>query len=394
MRVGRRALTAGAALLALGGASAAQPMQPYTIVGDAIPQSLTGQPGDAALAADYAKVFGTSAARDTPELVLVLVNVAKALAAFQETIVTPRTAFDELDLPYAEWFIAEGTLDLASVPPEGVFYNRMSASSHTRGHRYAAELTGGILAWLEAHGRRVVNNGRALSLEISKMAQYAELSRRGIRVPYTIAAVGRDALLAAAKRMPGRFITKHNRAGKGLGVKLFDGVDALEAHVQSDAFEPSVDGITLIQEYIAAPQPFITRVEFVGGRFLYTVRVDTSLGFELCPADVCQVGDAFCPVGESAPATTAPRFTIIDGFSHPIVERYARFIADNGIGIAGIEFITDREGELWTYDVNTNTNYNPDAEKAAGKHGMRAIARYLGDELRRIERTQSETMLA
>ena len=27
----------------------------------------------------------------------------------------------------------------------------------------------------------------------------------------------------------------------------------------------SVDGITLIQEYIRAPQPFITRVEFVGG---------------------------------------------------------------------------------------------------------------------------------
>jgi hypothetical protein len=155
-----------------------------------------------------------------------------------------------------------------------------------------------------------------------------------------------------------------------------------------------------VQEYIAAPQPFITRVEFVGGRFLYAVRVDTSLGFELCPADVCQVGDAFCPVGESAAvaspanATAAPRFSIVDNFSHPIVERYRRFIADNGIGIAGIEFITDREGELWTYDVNTNTNYNPDAEKAAGKSGMRAIARYLGDELRRLEPAIPETALA
>ena len=26
-----------------------------------------------------------------------------------------------------------------AVPPEGVFYNRMSASSHTRGHRHAPE---------------------------------------------------------------------------------------------------------------------------------------------------------------------------------------------------------------------------------------------------------------
>ena len=48
---------------------------------------------DAGLAAAYAQVFGTSAGSDAPELALV--NVAKALAAFQETIVTPRTRFDD-----------------------------------------------------------------------------------------------------------------------------------------------------------------------------------------------------------------------------------------------------------------------------------------------------------
>lgn len=297
-----------------------------------------------------------------------------------------RTAFGELGLPYTEWFTAEGTLDLASVPPHGVFYNRMSASSHTRGHRYAAELTGGMLAWLESHGRLVINDGRALSLEISKIAQYAALACHGIRVPHTIAAVGRDAIIDAAKKMRRRFITKHNRAGKGLGVRLFDGSDALARHVDSDAFEDSIDGITLIQEYIEAPEPFITRVEFVGGQFLYAVRVDTSLGFELCPADVCQIDDASCPVGETAPATAAPRFRIIDDFSQPIVERYRGFLGDNGIGIAGIEFITDRNGELYTYDVNTNTNYNSDAEHEAGLFGMRAIASYLGSELRALDR--------
>jgi hypothetical protein len=295
-----------------------------------------------------------------------------------------RAAFAELRLPYTEWFIARGTLDLGSEPPLGVFYNRMSASSHTRGHRYAAELTGGYLAWLEAHGRRVVNDSRALALEVSKMAQYAALAREGIRVPRTIAAVGRDEIVAAAKTMRGRFITKHNRAGKGLGVRLFDDVDALARYVDSDAFEDSVDGVTLIQQYIESPDASITRVEFVGGRLLYAVRVDSSQGFELCPADVCQIDDAFCPVGESAPAP-APRFQVIDGFAHPIVERYRRFLAGNGIGIAGIEFIRDRSGELYTYDVNTNTNYNSDAEREAGVSGMRAIATYLGSELARIE---------
>src|SRR5436190_9518877 len=228
-------------------------------------------------------------------------------------VVPLRAAFDELSLPFEEWHLDEGLLDLSTAPPEGVFYNRMSASSHTRGHRYAPELTAGVLAWLESHGRRVVNDSRALRLEISKIAQYAALRDYGIRTPRTIAAVGKTNIVAAAQRMQGSFITKHNRAGKGLGVKLFNDVGALRAHLGSDAFEDSVDGITLIQEYIRAPEPFITRVEFVGGQFLYAVRVDTSLGFELCPADVCQVGDAFCPVGDQ-PRDTTPRFRIVRDF--------------------------------------------------------------------------------
>jgi hypothetical protein len=291
-----------------------------------------------------------------------------------------RLAFDELSLPYEEWFLDEGVLDFSSPPPEGVFYNRMSASSHTRDHRYAAEYTSCVLPWLELHGRRVVNGSRALQLEVNKIAQYAELAKFGVRTPRTLAAVGREPIVAAARAMKGSFITKHNRAGKGLGVRLFHSVETLESYVKSPLFENSVDGVTLIQEYIKAPEPFITRVEFIGGKFVYAVRVDTTLGFELCPADVCEIGDAMCPVGEK-PSAQAPRFQVLEGFDHPIVERYGRFLAANDIEVAGVEFIADAAGELYTYDVNTNTNYNSAAEERAGKSGMRSIAAFLGEEL-------------
>ena len=76
-------------------------------------------------------------------------------------------ALDRQALPWRDWFFDRGVFDLSQPPPEGVFYNRMSASSHTRGHRFAAELTAAVLAWLEGHGRRVVNGSRALDLEIS-----------------------------------------------------------------------------------------------------------------------------------------------------------------------------------------------------------------------------------
>jgi hypothetical protein len=291
-----------------------------------------------------------------------------------------RAAFAEQQRPYEEWFLDKGVLDFSSAPPRGVFYNRMSASSHTRDHRYAAEYTSCVLPWLELHGRRVVNGSRALRLEINKIAQYAELQRFGIRVPRTLAAVGREQVIDAARQFNGPFITKHNRAGKGLGVRLFQSLDSLENYVHSPVFEESVDGVTLLQEYVKAPEPFITRVEFVGGRFLYAVRVDTSLGFELCPADVCEVGDAMCPVGEK-PSAETPRFEVIPGFSNPIVERYGKVLEANDIEVAGVEFISDASGELYTYDINTNTNYNSAAEARAGKYGMRAVAAFLGQEL-------------
>ena len=277
-------------------------------------------------------------------------------------------------LPYVSWFLDHGQIDINHPPPVGVFYNRMSASSHTRGHRYAPEYTASVLAWLENHGRHVINPGRALQLEINKIAQYTALHAHGIRTPKTIAAVGRDEIVQAAKKFSGPFITKHNRGGRGLGVYLFNSIDELRKYVSGPGFESPVDGITLVQEYIEAPQPYITRVEFVGGRFLYAVRGDTSDGFQLCPADVCNVDD----VPDSA---TKPRFSIIENFHHPIISRYERFLRVNNIHIAGIEFIVDKNGEPFTYDINTNTNYNSDAEKLAGISGMGAIASYLGDEM-------------
>ena len=291
---------------------------------------------------------------------------------------------EELELPYEEWFLDRGLVDLSSAPPKGVFYNRMSASSHTRGHRYAPELTGVVLSWLEQNGRKVFNGSRAIALEVNKVYQYAELKRHGIQTPKTIAAVGKEQIVQAAERFLGKpFITKHNRAGKGLGVRLFYSLEGLKEYVFGPEFEDSVDGITLIQEYIQAPEPYITRCEFIGGKFLYAVRVDTSEGFELCPADACQIKDLFCPAGEET--VQRPKFQIIDEFLDPIIEKYEELLAANRIQIAGIEFIRNQEGEIFTYDINTNTNYNSDAEAAAGRYAMLELARFLGEELNKVE---------
>ncbi len=100
--------------------------------------------------------------------------------------------------------------------------------------------------------------------------------------------------------------------------------------------------------------------------------MDTSQGFELCPADACALGDDFSPAG----GEPKPRFTIIESIPSDL--------AGNGIEIAGVEFISDEGGRTYTYDVNTNTNYNSDAEKRTNKSGMEEVARFLGRELGRL----------
>ena len=288
---------------------------------------------------------------------------------------------DRDGLPWRDWFLDRGLFDLSRPPPEGVFYNRMSASSHARDHRYAAELTAAVLAWLERHRRRVVNGSRALDLEISKARQYAALEAAGIRTPDTVIVAGNELLVEAARQRfgGGPFIVKPNRGGKGLGVRLFHSPGAFADYVDSADYEPPVDGLHLLQQYVRAPAPFITRAEFIGGRFMYAVEVDTSEGFELCPADACAAGDAFCPASDEPRS----KFTIIEDIYPALMRRYEAFLATNAIDVAGIEFISDADGTVYTYDVNTNTNYNPEAEARAGRSGMAELACYLGGELER-----------
>ncbi len=269
-------------------------------------------------------------------------------------------ALDARQIPYAGMKVIEGGVALDKEPPQGVFFNRLSASAHTRGHTGSVSFGGAILAWLEHHKRTVVNGRHVIDLEVRKFDQYARLQSAGIQVPKTIATTGKTALIEAAESFNGQFIVKPNRGGKGLGVRLFEDVQALkEALGQGKDDFASVDGIQLVQEYIEGRTHKILRNEFIGGKYYYSVEVDTEGGFELCPADSCSI-DAAKPSGE--------KFRILGDFRHPLADQYEAFLKDNNIEIAAFESIEAKDGTLYTYDINTNANYNRAAENACGSN--------------------------
>ncbi|WP_193103213.1 RimK family alpha-L-glutamate ligase [Brachybacterium sp. FME24] len=284
-----------------------------------------------------------------------------------------RRAFEAEGVPLVEWPLGTGTLDLDSEPPRGVIWSRLSASSHTRNAPLAKDAARSITAWASAWGRRVVNGQHVVDLEVSKVVQHAALRRAGFDVPRTLAVFGRDGLLEAARGFSAPFITKHNQGGKGLGVRRFDDHESFAAYVRGDDFEDAADGITLLQELLVADEPAITRAEFVGGEFVYAVRVDTSQGgFELCPAEACAL-----PSGDAEPE---PMFRIRPEVTSgdSLIRGYQALLADLGIEIAGIEYMTTVDGRTVSYDINTNTNYNPAVEDDLEVSAARRIARHLG----------------
>ena len=109
-----------------------------------------------------------------------------------------QAALEDVGASYTFWYVPEMNFNLMDVPPEGVFYNRMSASSHSRNHRYEPELALGILEWLQRHNRKVINGSRALDLEISKIRQYQELEKFNIQTPPTFASVRKNFILVIA----------------------------------------------------------------------------------------------------------------------------------------------------------------------------------------------------
>nr|MBX2871599.1 hypothetical protein [Saprospiraceae bacterium] len=223
----------------------------------------------------------------------------------------------------------------------------------------------------------VINGKRALELEVSKAAQHLALQAHGLSTPKTIIVQGKSAAIEASQNFDqAGFIVKPNQGGKGRGVQHFSSSAAFEAFLSSVSMEAlTVDGLLLIQQYIPPASERIIRMEFIEGKFYYAVQVNTGGGFELCPADACEIDP-------TRPDRALPSFQILDEFWIPEIEKCEAFLRANHIEIAGMEFLENEKGERFFYDVNTNTNYNTQAEKGSSisYDGLQKVAQFLKKE--------------
>ena len=302
-------------------------------------------------------------------------------------------ALDDVGAPYERVFLNELSFDPAGPAPEwSLAVNKISPSSYLRGHARSIAVARELLPLLEERGIPVVNGSRAFALETSKARQLLLLNRLGIRAP--AARVITDAAQApsAARELRFPVIVKPNVGGSGAYMRRFDSPDALAAGAAELDLGP--DGTGLVQEFVESEDGTSRRVEFLGGEYLYAIRIASGgEDFNLCPADICQVPESIefdnCVV--DAPTKRQLR---IDAFEAPrqMVDDVLRIARVAGLDVGGVEYlVAARDGLPYVYDINALSNFVTDAPSLVGFDPHARFAQWLVDRARVGKR---ETVLA
>jgi len=312
----------------------------------------------------------------------------RPLAVYYEHPDWFRPLFAELDrrkTPYERVHVADHLYDPGDWGLRyGLVLNRMSPSAYTRGHGDAVFYTLPFLSHLEQTGVRVINGSQSYRIEISKALQLTLL--RSLGLPHPRTRVIHDPCQAAAAATGLRFpvVVKPNVGGSGVGIRRFDSPGELANAAGGGLLDLGPDHTALVQEYIPPEEGRITRVEVLGGRYLYAIRVySPGDNFNLCPADACQTTGGAALARSACPVDAPDQGLKVEGYTPPadVVHEAERLMVAARVDVGGVEYVTDaRDGKPYFYDINALSNFVADAPRVVGFDPFARLVDYLERE--------------
>jgi hypothetical protein len=291
-------------------------------------------------------------------------------------------ALERRGLRYTAFDLKRAAFDPEAVPDARLYFNQASPSAYVRGNTRAVPLALSMMRCLETSGARVLNGSRAFLLELSKSAQIALLQRLGIDHPRSLAFNDRE---AALDNWQGGWpaLLKPEQGGSGARMYLLNSADELRRLLRDELTLWLPDNLLLLQQYFPTdPARGIVRMEFVGGKLLYAMRVVSHGAFNLCPSEACN------PEGGGASHCDVPAARPVEFFPYPEVPPEAvaageRIMAEGGLDVGGIEYLEAEDGRRIFYDINANSNLRKPIGLAFGFDPFERVVDFLEHQLQR-----------
>lgn len=273
----------------------------------------------------------------------------------------------------------------ADEPAAPLYFNQASPSAYVRGNTRAVPLALALMRALEINGARVLNGADAFAIELSKSAQAALMRAMGVTGPRSLTFNSIDAVRARAHDVGFPALIKPDQGGSGARIFRAESIADVERLLEqrNDIWFP--DNLLLLQEYVPYDESRgIVRMEFLGGRLLYAMRVVSHGAFNLCPSPVCNPEEGGAGVCE-VPAT--PQAKPVEFHPYPdvppdAVETGLRLMRAAKIDVGGIEYLDALDGRRVFYDINANSNLRPAVAAAFGFDPFERVADYLEAQMR------------
>jgi hypothetical protein len=293
------------------------------------------------------------------------------------------SALERRAVHFASFDLKQAAFDPDSVPQAPLYFNQASPSAYVRGNTRAVPLALALIRSLELGGARVLNGSRAFALELSKSAQAALMHGLDIAHPRTLAFNDVDSALEHwGDRWPA--LLKPEQGGSGARMFLLHSPAELVRLLEDrpDLWFP--DNLLLLQEYFEVdPAKGIVRMEFLGGEFLYAMRVISHGAFNLCPSESCNPvsGESHCAVPETKPVQPV-EFHPYPDVPAAAVETGKTLMATGGLDVGGIEYLEAAGGRLVFYDINANSNLRAPIAQAFGFDPFERVVDFLARQIR------------
>lgn len=298
-------------------------------------------------------------------------------------------ALDRRGVRYEALDLKRAAFDPEAAPESALYFNQASPSAYVRGNTRAVPLALSLMRALEQGGARVLNGARAFLLELSKSSQTALL--RNLEIPHPRGLAFNDVDRALERWTHGfPALLKPEQGGSGARMFLLNSGGELRALLrdQPDLWLP--DHLLMLQEYFPVdPARGIVRMEFLGGRLLYAMRVVSHGAFNLCPSEVCNPsggGAGHCVVPSPAPARP------VEFYPYPEVPAAAiamgeKIMAAGGLDVGGIEYLEATDGRRIFYDINANSNLRAPIGQAFGFDPFERVVDYLSEQIEQTRRS-------